>query len=71
MEENNFEDFEEDNDLLIRAKWIMDGSTTLEEAIKNVKEFASYLEGLAKEGWELSGEITDDYGFLEQKTSSE
>jgi hypothetical protein len=57
-------DDEEDNDEIIRAKWIMDGAKTLPEAAAMVREFANYLDSLTAEGYELRAEVNDDYGFI-------
>ena len=58
------EEEEEDMDLSIRAKWIMDGATTLEEAAKMLRGFANYLERMGREGWLLRNPIDDDWGFI-------
>ena len=42
----------------------MDGATTLAEAAAKLRAFADELDTLAVEGWQLSGAIEDDYGFL-------
>ena len=59
-------DFEEDfeNETLIRAKWIMDGASTLDQAIAQVRGFANYLARLKTEGWVLKGPVDDGYGYL-------
>ena len=51
---------------VIRAKGILDGATTLEEAITMVQEFAVQLEKLKQDGYELTEPIEDDYGFVEK-----
>lgn len=62
-EEEDFEpDFE--NEITIRAKWIIDGADTLDQAIAQIHRYADYLAGLKEEGWELAGMIGDDYGHL-------
>jgi len=55
----------------IRAKWLMDGSRTLAEAAKCLRDEATRLENLAKEGWKLSDLISDDYGFITCKPKFE
>jgi hypothetical protein len=56
-----------DDEIIIRAKWTIDGAATLEEAAAKSEEFAASLRRLAAEGWELTGPVTGDYGFLAQK----
>lgn len=53
---------------LIRAKWTMDGSTTLDEAAEKLDRFAAYLRDLASKGWTLAEPIADDYGVLVSPT---
>lgn len=48
----------------IRAKWLLDGASTLEEAALLAEQAASALRALAAAGWELAEPIEDDYGFL-------
>jgi hypothetical protein len=48
----------------IRAKWMLDGATTLEEAALLTEEAAKALRALAAAGWELAEPVEDDYGFL-------
>ena len=57
----------EDNELLIRAKWIMDDAITLEQAARKLEEYAKYLRELKDNGWELNSPVRDDYGFLEKE----
>ena len=59
------------SDLIVRAKWMIDGATTLEDAAAKAGEFAAYLRELAGEGYELTKPVEDDYGFArkaEQRT---
>jgi hypothetical protein len=48
----------------IRAKWSMDGAATLAEAAAKLRGYADYLEELKRDGWELTGPVADDYGFI-------
>jgi hypothetical protein len=48
----------------IRAKWLMDGATTLEEAAQRLENEAKRLRGLQAAGWRLLDPVKDDYGFL-------
>ncbi len=49
----------------IRAKWTMDGATTLAEAAVKLRRYADYLERLKGDGWELTQPVVDDYGWIE------
>lgn len=65
--EEEVEDEEDyDDDPVIRAKWTIDGASTLDEAIEKLYEFIDYLRSLQTEGWELRDTIDDDYGFLKK-----
>jgi len=48
----------------LRAKWVMDGATTLAEAAAKLRAEADRIEQLGKDGWTLEGPIDDDWGFL-------
>jgi hypothetical protein len=48
----------------LRAKWVMDGATTLTEAAAMLRAEADRIEQLGKDGWTLEGPIDDDWGFL-------
>ena len=48
----------------LRAKWVMDGATTLKEAAAMLRAEADRIEQLSKDGWTLEGPIEDDWGFL-------
>ena len=56
--------YRETGDVLLRAKWTMDGARTLVEAAKQVREFANEIEELSQEGFELGAPVEDDYAFL-------
>lgn len=62
---------EEENTEIIRAKWIMDGASTLQEARIRVTAFAEYLGLLEKEGWYLIDPVHDDYGFIMKREEGE
>ena len=49
---------------VIRAKWLMDGAATLEQAAEQLEETARWLRALHARGWTLEGPIEDDYGIL-------
>jgi hypothetical protein len=61
------EEFDEPE--IIRAKWIMDGATTLAEAAAKLREFADELDRKHAEGWTLRQPVEDDYGFLNEPKS--
>lgn len=61
------EEEDEEDYHIIRAKWTMDGARTLDEAIRKLRVFISYLKALKREGWELRDPVQDDYGFLNQR----
>jgi hypothetical protein len=50
--------------LVMRAKWTMDGATTLAEAAARFRERADELEALARAGFELEQAVNDDYAFI-------
>lgn len=52
---------------IIRAKWVMDGARTLQEAAQKVRDFSGYLLELSEQGWELIQPVDDDYGFIEKR----
>lgn len=58
------------SELVIRAKWSIDGATSLEDAAVKAGGFAAYLRGLAAEGYELTGPVDDDYGFARKGEQS-
>ena len=62
-------DWDDDDAVCIRAKWIMDGAQTLAEARHKLHAYAKYLEQLEQQGYELIEPIVDDYGFLAQRSS--
>jgi hypothetical protein len=51
-------------ELVIRAKWSLDGASTLAEAAEMARELADNLETLEREGWQLDSPIRDDWGFV-------
>lgn len=50
-------------DDIIRAKWTIDGATTLAGAAQKAREFADHLQSLHDQGYVLDDPIDDDYGF--------
>lgn len=60
------DDPDPDDDELVRAKGVMDGSTTLSEAAAALRGFADFLVRLEADGWQFSDRVEDDYGFIRQ-----
>jgi hypothetical protein len=58
------EESEEEENICIRAKWTIDGASTIDEAIEKLNDFIEQLKHLKTEGWDLREPINDDYGFL-------
>lgn len=50
----------------IRAKWVMDGASTLREAVTALLVYAEQLAQLERDGWQLTQPVEDDYGFIKQ-----
>ena len=48
---------------LFRAKWMLDGATTLAEAAQKARDYADWLQGLHDQGYVLDEPVSDDYGF--------
>jgi hypothetical protein len=48
----------------MRAKWTMDGATTVAEVASRFRERAEQFEELARAGFELEEPVNDDYAFL-------
>ena len=61
------EEWDEEHQMIVRAKWSMNDAKTLSEAAEMLKSFAGYLKKLEKEGWQLESPVCDDYGFLRKK----
>jgi hypothetical protein len=55
---------QDENETIIRAKWTIDGATTLAEAAQKAREFAAELDRMAADGYVLTGPVEDDYGFV-------
>jgi len=49
---------------IIRAKWTMDGATTLPEAAAKLREKATELDALHAGGYRLAWPVDDDYGTV-------
>jgi len=66
LDDDDMLDEDEDFSEIIRAKWKMDGANTLSEAAQMLRDEATRLEELEEEGWQLTGPVSDDYGYLEK-----
>lgn len=62
--DSDSEEDDDSNQITLRAKWSIDHSKTLDEVLQKLDEFKAYVKSLKDDGYELEGEITDDYGFL-------
>ena len=62
--ETDLTDEERDDHEIVRAKWCMDGATTLAEAAQKLRDHADLLDTLNAEGWELIHPVEDDYGCI-------
>lgn len=51
-------------ELPIRAKGVLDGARTLEEAAQFLRDLADRFIALHGQGWELVQPVEDDYGFI-------
>lgn len=70
-EDEVFEEEEEEehieDDVIIRAKWILDGCSSIDEIIERLKGEIEHYKQLKEDGWELREKMDDDYGFLIKK----
>lgn len=58
------EDMDIENTLTVRAKWILDGASTIDEVIAKLEAEIEHYKRMKAERWELEGTIDDDWGFL-------
>ena len=63
-DENQIPDEEEEDQIIIRAKWTMDGAETIDECIQKLNTYIEYLKSLKEDGWDLREAVDDDWGFL-------
>lgn len=53
------------DEYLMRARWMMDGATSIEEMAQRLEKKAELLRHMDEEGWELEDdEVQDDYAHL-------
>ena len=62
--EDSFSSDEEEDEEMIRAKWMLDGCCTLDEVVQALRSKIREVEEARRQGWELTGRIEDDYGFM-------
>ena len=67
IDEEEEEEYDEENNDIIRAKWCIDGCKTLEECAQALEAYAEHMRQLKQEGWELTEEVSDDYGFIHKE----
>jgi len=65
--ESEDDEWNEDNNMTLRAKWALDGASSIDECIEKLNHFIEYLKRIKEEGWELIDPVNDDYGFLRKK----
>ena len=58
-----------DNTEPLRAKWMLDGCRTLDEVWERLQDQILAFRRMQAEGWELTDEILDDYGFMEKRST--
>lgn len=66
-DENELDEEEYDNSPSIRAKWMLDGCSSIDEIIERLKDQIEHYKQLKEDGWELRDKIDDDWGFLIKK----
>ncbi len=64
-------EYHEMGEILLRAKWAMDGAETLDEAAQLLRQFADELDALAHAGFHLMGPVEDDHGFAHRAEEDE
>jgi hypothetical protein len=66
-EEEDEDEVDFENDVIIRAKWTIDGACSLDQVVEHLEGFIGYIQGLKAQGYELRGPVQDDYGFCYKK----
>jgi CBS domain containing-hemolysin-like protein len=62
--EDEYDEDEAELDDIVRAKWLIDGSATLEEAAERLEAAAKEFRAAHAAGFQLRQSIDDDYGFV-------
>ena len=52
------------SDSIMRARWMMDGATSIEEMAEKLEQKADLLREIDDEGGELEQEVQNDYAFI-------
>jgi hypothetical protein len=65
------EDVDMEKTLTVRAKWILDGASTIDEVIAKLEAEIEHYKRMKADRWELEGKIDDDWGFLVQVAPDE
>lgn len=63
-------EYDEENQEIIRGKWMLDGCKTLDEVIERLEIVKQSIKEMKEEGWELEDKIDDDYGFMRRTAQS-
>jgi hypothetical protein len=58
------DEFDDENNSILRGKWIYDGSTTIDEMIECLQREIILLTDLKTDGWYVSHKVEDDYAFI-------
>ena len=61
------EDFDDENNSVLRGKWIYDGSNTIDEMIECLQNEIRFLTDLKTDGWFLTQTVNDDYAFIRRE----
>lgn len=56
------------DDEYLRCKWIGDGATSIDDLIVKLREHIRFLEVLKANGWEIVGEMRDDWAMIVRPT---
>jgi hypothetical protein len=69
-EEDASDDFDDENNNILRGKWIYDGSKTIDEMIECLHREIKLLTDLKNDGWSLSHEVSDDFAFITREPNT-
>lgn len=56
-------EYRERGEIVLIARWAMDGAETLAQAAELLRQFAAELDALISAGFHLMGPVEDDFGF--------
>lgn len=54
---------------IIRAKWTIDGCSTLLEVAERFAALAEHYRAMHADGWRLTDPVADDYGYIKQHST--